>query len=89
MIEWMEQNGYDVSYVSSADVDRTPAAQMLEPAQDIHDSRAFGILVERNAHRRHRRPGTREPTSRSSPATSCTGKSDGRRASTATRPTAR
>ena len=50
MIEWMEENGYNVNYVSSAGVRRGHQRPDAQPAQDVHDRWAFGVLVGRNAH---------------------------------------
>ena len=78
MIRFLERNGYDVSYVSGADVGtaRLAAAQ----PQAVHVQRPRRVLVQEPARRASRRRATRASTSPSSAATRCSGRRAGSRA---------
>ena len=56
MVRFLEENGYDVSYVSGADVDADYQRQDAQPAQDVHDRGPLRVLVGGNAKRGDRGP---------------------------------
>ena len=55
MIEWLEENGYDISYVSEANVSAAGGASMLEQHKIFRERRTLGILGFGSPRQPHRR----------------------------------
>ena len=88
MIEFLEENGYDVSYVSEANASAPGAASMLEQHKMFLNA-GHSEYWDAGARANLTAAGTPGSMSRSSPATRCGGRPAGLTASTATSPTAR
>ena len=87
-IQFMEKNGYDVSYVSQVDAAQPGAATMLEQHKALVNvgHSEYWDAADRATSQRPGMPGS---TSRSSPGTSCGGRRAGRTARSPASPTGR
>ena len=81
MVRWVERNGYDVSYLSGVDSDRSGSA--ASPSTRRSCPSATTSTGPARSGPTSRRPATPASTSRSSPATRCSGRRGGSPASTA------
>ena len=89
MIQFLEKNGYDVSYVSQVDVAQPGAASMIEQHKVLMNTGHSEYWDARRMSPTSRRPVMPGSTSRSSPGTPRGGRRAGRTASSTTSPTGR